>query len=122
MRLSINDLSPDGAQPFHSPNGKIHAVVNGEFYDYDRIRKELEDTTDYVFRSRSDSEIVIALYMHHGLNFVHYLRGEFAVVLFDEEETRVNRGAGTLLRTKGRESDEGGVAVGYSVVDSPVLV
>jgi asparagine synthase (glutamine-hydrolysing) len=80
VRLSINDLSPDGAQPFHSPNGKIHAVVNGEFYDYDRIRKEIEDTTGYVFRSRSDSEIVIALYMHHGLNFVHYLRGEFAVV------------------------------------------
>lgn len=85
MRLSINDLSPDGAQPFHSPDHKIHAVVNGEFYDYDRIRKEIEDTTEYVFRSRSDSEIVIALYMHHGLNFVHYLRGEFAVVLFDEE-------------------------------------
>lgn len=85
MRLSINDLSPDGAQPFHSPDGKIHAVVNGEFYDYDRIRKEIEETTGYVFRSRSDSEIVIALYMHHGLNFVHYLRGEFAVVLFDEE-------------------------------------
>lgn len=85
MRLSINDLSPDGAQPFHSLDHKIHAVINGEFYDYDRIRKEIEDTTGYVFRSRSDSEIVIALYMHHGLNFVHYLRGEFAVVLFDEE-------------------------------------
>ena len=86
MRLSINDLSPDGAQPFHSPDGKIHAVVNGELYDYDCIRKELEDTTGYVFQSRSDSEIVIALYMHHGLNFVHHLRGEFAVVLFDEEQ------------------------------------
>jgi asparagine synthase (glutamine-hydrolysing) len=85
VRLSINDLSPEGAQPFHSPNGKVHAVVNGEFYDYDRIRKEIEDATGYVFKSRSDSEIVIALYIHHGLNFVHYLRGEFAVVLFDEE-------------------------------------
>jgi asparagine synthase (glutamine-hydrolysing) len=86
VRLSINDLSPDGAQPFHSPDDKIHAVVNGEFYDYDRIRKEIEDTTSYIFRSRSDSEIVIALYMHHGLNFVNHLRGEFAVVLFDENE------------------------------------
>ncbi|OQO14973.1 hypothetical protein B0A48_00355 [Cryoendolithus antarcticus] len=86
VRLAINDLSPDGAQPFHSPAKKIHAVVNGEFYDYDRIRKEIESTTDYVFSSRSDSEIVIALYLHHGLNFVHYLRGEFAVVLYDEEQ------------------------------------
>jgi asparagine synthase (glutamine-hydrolysing) len=86
VRLSINDLSPDGAQPFHSPDDKIHAVVNGEFYDYDRIRKEIEETTSYIFSSRSDSEIVIALYMHHGLNFVNHLRGEFAVVLFDENE------------------------------------
>jgi asparagine synthase (glutamine-hydrolysing) len=86
VRLSINDLSADGAQPFHSPDGKIHVVVNGEFYDYDRIRKEIEDTTGYVFRSKSDSEIVIALYMQHGLNFVQHLRGEFAVVLFDENE------------------------------------
>ena len=86
MRLSINDLSPDGTQPFHSPDDKIHAVVNGEFYDYDRIRKEIEDTTSSIFSSRSDSELVIALYMHHGLNFVNHLRGEFAVVLFDENE------------------------------------
>lgn len=89
MRLSINDLSDDGKQPFHSPDGTIYAVVNGEFYDYDRIRKEIEDTTDYVFRSKSDSEIVIALYMHHGLNFVQHLRGEFAVVLFDKNEQHV---------------------------------
>lgn len=85
MRLAINDLSPDAAQPFHSPDGKIHAAVNGEFYDYDSIRKELEDTTGYHFHSRSDSEIVIALYRSHGLNFVHYLRGEFACILYDEE-------------------------------------
>lgn len=63
----------------------MHAVVNGEFYDYDRIRSEIEEKTDYVFRGRSDSEIIIALYKYYGLNFVHYLRGEFACVLFDEE-------------------------------------
>lgn len=50
--------------------------------------------------------------------------GIYGVALFfdKEEGCVVNRGAGTLLRTKGRESDEGGVAVGYSVVDSVVLV
>lgn len=48
--------------------------------------------------------------------------GVYGVALFDERETKVNARAGTLLRTKGRESDEGGVAVGYSVVDSVVLV
>ncbi|KAK4982961.1 hypothetical protein LTR66_009015 [Elasticomyces elasticus] len=85
VRLAINDLSPEGAQPFHSPDNKVHAVVNGEFYDYDRIREDLLSKTSYPFRGRSDSELIIALYQYHGLNFMHYLRGEFACVLFDEE-------------------------------------
>ncbi|KAH9828479.1 asparagine synthase [Teratosphaeria destructans] len=88
VRLSINDLSPEGAQPFHCRGevGGVHAVVNGEFYDYDKIRAELERETEYTFTSRSDSEIIIALYLHHGLNFTSYLRGEFACVLYDEEK------------------------------------
>ncbi|KAK0270690.1 hypothetical protein LTR35_013972 [Friedmanniomyces endolithicus] len=84
VRLSINDLSPSAAQPFHSPTHGIHAVVNGEFYDYDAIRARLETETQYPFTSRSDSEIIIALYLHYGLNFTEHLRGEFACVLWDE--------------------------------------
>ncbi|KAF2224845.1 hypothetical protein BDZ85DRAFT_317481 [Elsinoe ampelina] len=84
VRLAINDLSPDGAQPFHDPKRSIHAVVNGEFYDYDRIRADLETKSEYDFIGRSDSELIIALYEYYGLNFVHHLRGEFACVLFDE--------------------------------------
>ncbi|KAK0337138.1 hypothetical protein LTR59_012161 [Friedmanniomyces endolithicus] len=84
VRLSINDLSPSAAQPFHSPAHGIHAVVNGEFYDYDAIRARLETETQYPFTSRSDSEIIIALYLHYGLNFTEHLRGEFACVLWDE--------------------------------------
>ena len=83
VRLSINDLNPSGAQPFNSTAHGIHAVVNGEFYDYDRIRAQLEKETDYHFTSRSDSEIIIALYLHHGLNFTEFLRGEFACVIWD---------------------------------------
>lgn len=84
VRLSINDLSPEGAQPFHSRSHGIHAVVNGEFYDYDTIRAHLETTTDYHFTSRSDSEIIIALYLHYGLDFTEWLRGEFACIIYDE--------------------------------------
>lgn len=62
----------------------MHAVVNGEFYDYDNIRADLESKSSYRFKSHSDSELVIALYQYYGLNFVHHLRGEFACVLFDE--------------------------------------
>ncbi|KAK4554227.1 hypothetical protein LTR86_008755 [Recurvomyces mirabilis] len=87
VRLSINDLSPSGAQPFHAPDHGIHAVVNGEFYDYDRIRAQLEkELPEYTFTSHSDSEIVIALYLAYGPNFTEYLRGEFAVVLYDERK------------------------------------
>ncbi|KAK6389737.1 hypothetical protein LTR65_006219 [Meristemomyces frigidus] len=88
VRLSINDLSPEGAQPFHSPANTpgIHAIVNGEFYDYDAIRAHLEAVTAYPFTSRSDSEIIIALYEHYGLNFTDWLRGEFACVIYDERK------------------------------------
>ena len=87
VRLSINDLSPSAAQPFHSPPAHgIHAVVNGEFYDYDAIRAHLESVTSYTFTSRSDSEIIIALYLHYGLSFTDWLRGEFACVLWDEKQ------------------------------------
>jgi len=84
VRLSINDLSPEGAQPFHSPTHDIHAVVNGEFYDYERIRADLETQFHYPFVSHTDSEIVVALYLHYGMNFVQFLRGEFSCMIYDE--------------------------------------
>jgi len=85
VRLAINDLSPDGRQPLHDDKRTVHAVVNGEFYDYDNIRADLLSKYSYKFVGHSDSELAIALYKYYGLNFVHHLRGEFAVVLYDEE-------------------------------------
>lgn len=79
-RLSINDLSPSGSQPLHS--GDIHAVVNGELYDYDNIRSDLEGL-GHTFHSHSDSELVLALYKQYGLGFLSHLRGEYAVVIYD---------------------------------------
>ncbi|KAK7054624.1 hypothetical protein VNI00_003087 [Paramarasmius palmivorus] len=67
-RLSIIDLS-GGQQPLHDED--IHAVVNGEIYDYAAMRKELEAKGCH-FK-----------YKVHGQNLVHYLRGEFAFVLYD---------------------------------------
>lgn len=85
-RLAINDLSPDGHQPFHSPNGHVHAVVNGEIYDYDRIRANLSQEFDYAFKGRCDSELVIALYETYGTSFLSKLRGEFALCLYDSSK------------------------------------
>ncbi|KAK2608947.1 hypothetical protein QQS21_002523 [Conoideocrella luteorostrata] len=84
-RLSINDLSSNGSQPLHSDDGKIHAVVNGEIYDYCRLRDLLEAEYGYAFSSESDSELVVALYKVFGApGMFEHLRGEFAFVIFDE--------------------------------------
>lgn len=86
-RLSINDLSPSGSQPLQSDDGLIHAVVNGEIYDHDRLRKVCTAEHGYTFSSESDSEIVVAMYKIHGApGLFEHLRGEFAFVLYDSRE------------------------------------
>ena len=80
-RLSIIDLS-SGTQPIANEDGSLQIVVNGEFYDFERIRAELE-SQGHRFRTRSDSEIALHLYEQHGLRFFEELRGEFAFVLWD---------------------------------------
>jgi asparagine synthase (glutamine-hydrolysing) len=86
-RLSINDLSPSGHQPLHSDCGELHAVVNGEIYDHDRLRAECTSKHGYIFGGESDSELVIALYKIYGAPALfEHLRGEFAFVLYDGRE------------------------------------
>lgn len=86
-RLSIRDI-PGGAQPILNRDHTIAASVNGEFYEYSKLRKSLEQK-GYVFNSNSDSELVIHLYEEYNLEFVHYLRGEFAFVLYDQRNHKM---------------------------------
>ncbi|GJC92806.1 asparagine synthase [Colletotrichum higginsianum] len=89
-RLAINDLTPDGVQPMHSDDGKIHAVVNGEIYDHDAIRNRCIRDHGYKFKGHCDSEVLVALYKIHGApQFLDHLRGEFSFVIFDETDGRV---------------------------------
>lgn len=81
-RLSIMDLST-GQQPISNEDGSIRAVVNGEFYDFERIRAELV-AKGHAFRTRSDSEILVHLYEEYGTRCLEQLRGEFAFILWDE--------------------------------------
>jgi len=81
-RLSIIDLST-GEQPIASEDKRTHIVVNGEFYGYEAIRKELEGR-GHRLRTKSDSEIALHLYEDFGTQCLHHLRGEFAMVLWDE--------------------------------------
>jgi len=89
-RLSIIDLD-GGAQPLRHKNADISLIVNGEFYDFERVRRELE-SQGHVFQTGSDSEIALHLYRQYDLDFVHHLRGEFAFVLYDGEKGRLIAG------------------------------
>jgi asparagine synthase (glutamine-hydrolysing) len=86
-RLSIIDLST-GDQPIASEDGRSQIVVNGEFYDYESTRRELE-RSGHRLRTKSDSEIALHLYQDVGPQCLHRLRGEFAFVLWDETHETV---------------------------------
>jgi asparagine synthase (glutamine-hydrolysing) len=81
-RLSIIDLTT-GDQPIASEDGQTHIIVNGEFYGYEAIQRELEQA-GHRLRTRSDSEIALHLYEDLGPQSLHRLRGEFAIILWDE--------------------------------------
>ena len=83
-RLSIIDLTT-GDQPIASADQRTHIVANGEFYGYEAIRAELQES-GHALRTRSDSEIALHLYRDLGPQCLHRLRGEFAFVIWDETE------------------------------------
>ncbi len=86
-RLSIIDLET-GDQPLYSDERDIVLTANGEFYDYKRLRAELA-CEGVRFRTKTDTEIAIPFYRRDALDFVHRLRGEFAIALFDARRQRL---------------------------------
>jgi asparagine synthase (glutamine-hydrolysing) len=81
-RLSIIDLVT-GDQPLTNEDETLHLIVNGEFYGFEEIRRDLI-ARGHQLRTQSDSEIVLHLYEEVGTECLHDLRGEFAFVLWDE--------------------------------------
>jgi len=81
-RLSIIDLSTNGEQPMSNEDGTIWIVYNGEVYNFQEQRDWLIER-GHVFRSRTDTEVVIHLYEELGDNCVHRLRGMFAFAIYD---------------------------------------
>ncbi|HEY4051549.1 MAG TPA: asparagine synthase (glutamine-hydrolyzing) [Acidobacteriaceae bacterium] len=86
-RLSIIDLAT-GDQPIASEDGRTRIVVNGEFYGFEKIRRELE-TRGHRLSTKSDSEIASHLYEDFGVHCLEHLRGEFALVLWDANRRRL---------------------------------
>jgi len=85
-RLAIVDVV-HGQQPLASEEG-LQVIVNGEFYDYQSLRKTLTQA-GHIFKTRSDSELLIHLYEEYGVDCLEYLRGEFAFVLWDQRRARL---------------------------------
>ncbi|KAF4265979.1 asparagine synthetase [Aspergillus fumigatus] len=76
-----------GAQPLVNDDGTIALAVNGEIYNHRILRKGLKK--QYNFKTHSDCEVVIPLYMEHGLDAPKHLDGMFSWVLYDKKEDRV---------------------------------
>ncbi|HEX6002324.1 MAG TPA: asparagine synthase (glutamine-hydrolyzing), partial [Hyphomicrobiaceae bacterium] len=83
-RLSVIDLTDAAAQPMASADGRLVVTFNGEIYNYRQLRARLE-TRGHVFRSRSDTEVLLHLYAQKGPAMVHDLRGMFAFAIWDTE-------------------------------------
>ena len=83
-RLSLVDVD-GGAQPIANEDESVWAIVNGEIYDDEAWRAELE-ARGHRFRTRSDSEILVHLYEERGPACVEALRGELAFVLYDAKD------------------------------------
>lgn len=84
-RLSILDLSALGHQPMQSDSQRITVVYNGEIYNYGTLKKELEEK-GYSFRSKCDTEVVIAAYQEWGYQCFRRFNGMFAIAIWDEEK------------------------------------
>src|SRR5580704_5959678 len=81
-RLSLLDLSDAGAQPMANSDGSLKIVFNGEIYNYRELRQELEEK-GFVFRSGSDTEVLLHLYAYKGERMLDALRGMYAFVIWD---------------------------------------
>ncbi len=84
-RLSILDLSHNGRQPMTNEDESIFLVFNGEIYNFLELKEGLSKC-GHVFKSNTDSEVIIHLYEEKGKECVNYLRGMFAFAIWDSKQ------------------------------------
>jgi asparagine synthase (glutamine-hydrolysing) len=87
-RLAIIDLSDAGDQPFASEDGALQLVHNGEVYNYQELRRELE-AHGHRFRSATDTEVILAAYREWGERCVERFNGMWAFALWDGPRRRL---------------------------------
>lgn len=84
-RLSIIDLQT-GSQPIFNEDGSIVVVFNGEIYNFQEIRRRL---TNHIFKTRTDTEVIVHLYEERGERCVDELRGMFSFAIWDSRRRRL---------------------------------
>lgn len=84
-RLAVIDTSPQANQPMHDESGRYTIVFNGEIYNFGELRNQLEHSGER-FKSRSDTEVVLKLFIRDGATCLERLNGFFAFAIYDHFE------------------------------------
>ena len=84
-RLSIIDTSDNGNQPMFDPSGRYGIIFNGEIYNYAALRQELI-SQGVAFRSKTDTEVLLQLYIREGRSCLGKLNGFFSFAIYDKQE------------------------------------
>ena len=87
-RLAIVEIAA-GKQPASDERESIHLVFNGEIYNYRELRQELELSGIHC-RDSSESEVIINLYLKHGISFINKLNGMFAIAINDSRDNSLH--------------------------------
>jgi len=87
-RLSVIDPASSSDQPMSDASGRYWIVFNGEIYNFQALRRELEQSGAQ-FRTRSDTEVILEAYKRWGENCVEHFNGMFAFALWDQSERRL---------------------------------
>ena len=88
QRLSIIDTSSDGHQPMHSSDRRYSIIFNGEIYNHNDFRSELK-AKGFDFKSTSDTEVLLYMYIAYGASMLHRLNGMFAFAIWDDQKNEL---------------------------------
>lgn len=87
VRLSIVDLSENGAQPFSDASGRYQLIFVGEIYNHSELRQELAQ--EYTFKSTVDTEVLMYGLIKYGAKFLSRLNGMWSIIFYDSQTGKV---------------------------------